>query len=57
MSFFKKPLSPGEIVGYFVSLAGFVVFQVRGPHDALVETAVVIIVLGAVIAARTSKPS
>ena len=57
MSSWKKPLTPGEILGYFVSLAGFVAFQVRGPHDALVEAAVVIIVLGAIIAARTSRVS
>lgn len=48
----KKPLTGGEILGYFISLAGFVAFQVKGPHDRLVEAAVIIVLLGGVIAAR-----
>ena len=48
----KKPLTGGEIFGYFVSLAGFIAFQVRGPHDGLVEFAVIVVLLGGVIAAR-----
>ena len=57
MSFLKKPLKPGEIFGYFLCLAGYVAYQVRGPHDALLETAVLIILLGAIIAARSSRAS
>lgn len=51
----KKPLSGGEILGYFISLAGFVAFQVRGPHDGLLEAAVIIVLLGGVIAARSGS--
>jgi len=56
-SWLKKPLTRGEILGYFISLAGFIAFQVRGPHDALLEFAVIVIILGGLIAARATPPS
>lgn len=55
-SWLKKPLTRGEILGYFVTLAGFVAFQVRGPRDGLLEGAVIIMVIGTLIAARASSP-
>ncbi|HET7789319.1 MAG TPA: hypothetical protein VFD85_14975 [Gemmatimonadales bacterium] len=55
-NWFRKPLTRGEILGYFVSLAGFTAFQLRGPRDGLLEAAVIIMVIGTLIAARASSP-
>jgi hypothetical protein len=52
----RKPLTRGEIFGYFVSLAGFIAFQVHGPRDGLLEGAVIVMIIGTVIAARAAAP-
>lgn len=52
---FRKNLSRGEIAGYFVFLAGFVLLVVRsGFDDPLIELAVLVMAAGVVIAGRAS---
>ncbi|HTE46739.1 MAG TPA: hypothetical protein VK636_15915 [Gemmatimonadaceae bacterium] len=56
-NWFRTPLTRGEIFGYFLSLAGFVISQVHGPRDGLLEVAVIIMVVGTLIAARSGRRS
>ena len=55
-SWFRRPLTRGEIIGSFLSLGGFVAFQVHGPRDGLLEAAAIIMVIGTLIAARARSP-
>jgi hypothetical protein len=49
----RKPLKRGEILGYFVFVAGFALLQIRGGfRDPWIEVAVVIMAIGTLTAAR-----
>jgi hypothetical protein len=55
-SFFRRPLSRGEITGYLLFVAGFAVLQIRGGfRDPWEELAFLLMVVGVVIAGRAEK--
>lgn len=56
---FRKPLTRTEIFSHFLWLAGFVTYQVHGPHDGLRAAAIAIMVVGGAIAifSRSKSPS